>query len=413
MAAMRRLIAALLAAVSACLLAGCSGPAQPALVVGAIYPTSGSQAQGGGEELAGVRAALRVAREKGALGGRDIQLRVVSVETPDGAVDAVDRLIDQVGARVIIGTYGSTLSAAASARADQRHTVYWETGAVADDVTRDRTWVFRTVATGSNLGRIAVDFTNSVLARGVEKPTAVIVGVNDVYGRSVADAEAQAAAGSGLSVIDRIDYDPSAFDAEAIAARIAADQPRFLLDVSYIDDGIAIWAAVKRSGVRLLGAVGTSSAFCMAQFGARLGERAVGVYAADKPDEEINPAALSASGRALLADAERAYRLEHGGPMTIPGVAGFVGGWTLFSQVLARLAGDTSASAIRRQALRVDVPVGDAINGGGVRFAPPGAPDAGQNRLAAAVVGQWQAVGQMRVVYPGGYAVAQPQLGLG
>jgi hypothetical protein len=28
------------------------------------------------------------------------------------------------------------------------------------------------------------------------------------------------------------------------------------------------------------------------------------------------------------------------------------------------------------------------------------------------VVGQWQAVGQMRVVYPGGYAEAQPIIGL-
>ncbi len=408
---MRQLIAAFLLAAVAALVAGCSGPAKAPLVVGAIYPTSGSQAEGGSEELGGLKAALRAARESGVLAGRDVQLKVIDVETPDGAVAAVDRLIDQSGAQVIVGTYGSTLSAAAAARADQRHVVYWETGAVADEVTRGKSWVFRTVATGSNLGRTAVNFTSQVLARGMTSPTAVIVALNDAYGRSVADSEAQLAAASGINVIDRIDYDPGAYSATAIAARIAADHPQFLFDVSYIDDGIAIWDAVKRTGLPVT-TVGTSSAFCMAAFGDRLGARAVGVYAADKPDQTINPAALSAGGRQLLATAEKAYAAEHGGPMTIPAIAGFVGGWALFHEVLARLSNDTSPGAIRAQALKVDVPVGDAINGGGVRFAPPGSADAGQNQLAAAVVGQWQAVGQMRVVYPGGYAVAQPIIGL-
>ncbi len=48
------------------------------------------------------------------------------------------------------------------------------------------------------------------------------------------------------------------------------------------------------------------------------------------------------------------------------------------------------------------------ISGGGVRFAPPGSPDAGQNLLAAALVGQWQAVDTMRVVYPAPFAQAAP-----
>ena len=50
------------------------------------------------------------------------------------------------------------------------------------------------------------------------------------------------------------------------------------------------------------------------------------------------------------------------------------------------------------------MPVGDSINGGGVRFAGAGALDEGQNTRAAAVVGQWQAVGLMKVVYPPAYA---------
>jgi len=39
-----------------------------------------------------------------------------------------------------------------------------------------------------------------------------------------------------------------------------------------------------------------------------------------------------------------------------------------------------------------------------VKFAGPGALDEGQNTRSAAVVGQWQAVGVMKVVYPPTYA---------
>ena len=90
--------------------------------------------------------------------------------------------------------------------------------------------------------------------------------------------------------------------------------------------------------------------------------------------------------------------------MDIPAVAGFVGGWTLVHDVLPNVGGAVSAESIRSVALGVDVPVGDSINGGGVKFAGPGALDEGQNTRAAAVVGQWRAVGVMKVVYPAAYA---------
>jgi branched-chain amino acid transport system substrate-binding protein len=80
-----------------------------------------------------------------------------------------------------------------------------------------------------------------------------------------------------------------------------------------------------------------------------------------------------------------------------------VGGWTLFHYVLPAIDGPVTSESIRAAALEVDVPVGDSINGGGVKFAGQGALDEGQNTRAAAVVGQWQAVGVMKVVYPPPY----------
>jgi hypothetical protein len=58
--------------------------------------------------------------------------------------------------------------------------------------------------------------------------------------------------------------------------------------------------------------------------------------------------------------------------------------------------------------LRVDVPTGDSINGGGVRFGAEGSLDQGQNTRSAGVISQWQAVGVMKVLYPPPYATGSP-----
>jgi branched-chain amino acid transport system substrate-binding protein len=378
------------------------------IVLGAIYPLSGPQGQGGRQELAGVEAALQVAESNGA---PKVSLQVIDATTPQAASAAVDTLVRTYHVPAILGTYGSTLSAAASARAEELKTVYWETGAVADPITAQRQYVFRTVATGSSLGRMAVDFTHDVLVpqAHLTSPRAVIIRVNDIYGRSVGGGEQQLAQSRGINVVDVIEYSPNAYDAGAVAARLAADRPDFLWDVSYLDDGVAIWQAILRNRVPLRGAIGTSSAFCMPAFSQRLGAESIGVFAADKPDANISPAALSPAGHALVAEARSTYARDNAGAsMEIPAVAGFVGGWTLFHDVLMKLSGPVSADSIRAAALAVDVPVGDSINGGGVKFAGPGALDQGQNTRAAAVVGQWQAVGLMRVLYPAAYATGRP-----
>jgi branched-chain amino acid transport system substrate-binding protein len=384
------------------------------LVLGAIYPLSGPQAEGGKEELAGVKAALQLAHATGAL-KVPVRLQVVDATTPQAAAAAVDELVRDYHVPAILGTYGSTLSAAASARAEALKTVYWETGAVADPITAQRQYVFRTVATGSSLGRMAVNFTHDVLGPRMKPamPRVVIVRVNDIYGRSVGGGEETLARQLGMNVVDVIEYDSHVYDPQVIAGRVAFDRADVLWDVSYLDDGVAVWQALLQQGVKLKAAIGTSSAFCMLAFSQRLGAGSVGVYAADKPDENISQAALSSSGRALLAQARSTYSAANGGAsMTIPAVAGFVGGWTFFDNVLNQLTASASSESIRTAAMSVDVPVGDSINGGGVKFGAAGALDEGQNTRSAAVVGQWQAVGDMKIVYPPAYATGIP-MGMG
>src|SRR5690348_6623776 len=219
---MRRafLIALVVLFVAACGDSSLSGQSSSTITLGAIYPLSGPQAPGGKEELGGVQAALQLAQAQGVV-SKPVQLRIIDAVTPDAATAAVNRLVQEDHVPAILGTYGSTLSAAASARAEQLKTIYWETGAVADPITDQRHYVFRTVATGSSLGRMAVTFTHSVLIPryALVRPTAVVVRVNDIYGRSVGGGEEDLARSMGIYVVDVIEYNPVAYDPQVIASR--------------------------------------------------------------------------------------------------------------------------------------------------------------------------------------------------
>src|SRR2546428_13022565 len=193
---------------------------------------------------------------------------------------------------------------------------------------------------------MAVTFSHDVLLPGshLAAPRAVIIRVDDIYGRSVGGGEQELAKSMGINVVDVIEYSPNVYDANVIAARLAQDRPDFLWDVSYLDDGVAIWNAILNSHVTLKAAIGTSSAFCMPEFSRRLGAGSVGGYAADKPDADISQAALSQLGRDLLARAQAAYS---GGTMDIPAVAGFVGGWAVVPAGPAHAGASVSAGASR------------------------------------------------------------------
>src|SRR2546422_8896030 len=201
---MRRLALAFLALLITAACAQALASSSHQVVLGAIYPLSGPQAPGGKSELAGVQAALRLSRA-------DVRLQVIDATTPQAAAAAVDTSVKRYHVPAILGTYGSTLSAAASARAEELKTVYWETGAVADPITAQRHYVFRTVATGGSLGRMAVTFSHDVLLPGshLAAPRAVIIRVDDIYGRSVGGGEQALANSMGINVGDVIEYSPN------------------------------------------------------------------------------------------------------------------------------------------------------------------------------------------------------------
>jgi branched-chain amino acid transport system substrate-binding protein len=403
---MRRLAATLLLAFAA-LVAACGGRGRD-LVVGAVYPTAGGQGPGGIEEERGVLLAAELANAAGGVAGRRIRVVAEPADAAEGAPEAVRRLV-HARATVVLGSYGSTISRAAAAEAARRGVVFWETGAVGMLDVGDAAGrlVFRFPPTGSSLGRNAVVFVRDRLLPALGEHGRLrfaVAYVDDVYGRAVGSGALEEIRSSGLSLAGVFPYGIAGFDADGLAARIGAARPDVLVVAAYLEDAVAMRRALVARRVRLVAGIGTSSSYCMLEFGQALGPDAVGLFASDKPSGDvIDPARLSPEAARTLERARDAYRRRYGEPMSAAALSGFAAAWALFHHVLPR-ASSLRPEAVAAAARAVRLPEGSLPNGSGLAFAPPGSPDAGANLAATSVIWEWVAPGVRAVVWPPAFA---------
>jgi len=377
-----------------------------------LYPQSGSLAHYGSEELRGVKAAVDLFNARGGLHGRDIALDVADAATVDaGWRDAY--LLARRGRPVMLGTYSSTISLAASEAAHRNGVVYWETGAVADLVTsRGYAEVFRMGPSGATLARQAAGFATEVLGPrfGIQtkKLKVAVVYENDPYGSSVGDGIRREAAGRGFRLVGSFPYDPAKERFAGIIRSLARLRPDVVVAASYLHDGALFREALVRANLPTVKAmIGKCAAFYTPEMAKLLGDKIDGVFVADKP-MDVAPTALTDGGRALEKEFVATYRrLFHDQPEAAA-YMGFSGAWALFTGALSH-ARSLSARDIESAARAIDMPWGSLPNGAGVLFAGPGSTMAGQNERAFGVVWQWQN-GKPVLVWPSSAARGEPVL---
>ncbi|HZC99912.1 MAG TPA: ABC transporter substrate-binding protein [Actinomycetes bacterium] len=401
----------------AVLAASCSRPtggqgARPEpLRVGALYPLSGTQGPGGVEEYRGVQIAASLANAERGAAGRPVELTPIDVPAADAAPGAVATLAGR-GIGVVLGSYGSTISAPAARAAAERGLVFWETGAVGKlmGLEGGGERVFRVAPSGGLLGKAAMDFVSTqLLPRLGHQPARLryaVVAVDDQFGAAVARGALGELHARGYRVAGSLRYDPRSYDRVKLVRQLAATRPDVLFVVAYLDDGVALRREIVRQGLRLVANIGTSSSYCMPAFGAALGRDAVGLFASDKPDAYgINRKGLNPQARATLEAAEAAYERAWHQQMSAAALAGFAGAWALFHWVLPR-AGSTDPDAVARAARSVRIPVGGLPNGSGLEFGAPGGDDPSANLRAATVIWEWVGVNDRQVTWPPRFATA-------
>ena len=387
---------------AACATAPTGTAAATTVKVGAVFPLTGPQAPLAKQEYAGVQIARDFVNADGGIDGVPISLLAKDLTTKSDAAARVDELKAQ-GVQSILGSYSSGLSMPVSAAAQARGLLYWEAGAVADQLTgRGYPLVFRVGATGSKLGAMSSHFAAQVLAPELNRSAwslrMVIVHNLDGYPTAVATAAAQQAVREGIQVVANVPYDAHLPDWPSVLAQVRAAQPDVLVLASYIADGVDFRRAMLNSGLHVGAFIGSTMAQCVPDFGAMLGADAIGVFASDRPPHGFNPGALTDTGRAIYARFAVAYRREFGTDPTEESLSGFSAGWALFHYVMAR-AHDLSATGMAAAARSLDLPDGTLANGAGLKLATT-TDLMGQNARAASVIWQWQGVRHSVTVYP-------------
>ena len=409
---MRRAFALLLATAIA---AGgaCTSRAEP-IRIGAVYPVSGTQGPGGIDEFRGVQVAVELVNADGGIDGREVELVPVDVPAGEAAPAAIERL-DREGVRFVLGSYGSTISAPAAEAAAARGLLFWETGAVGEMSGEGAgRSVFRVAPSGAVLGRNAIAFVADEYGpeMGIDASELryAVTLVDDVYGRAVAQGALDELDSRNYTLASQIAYDPREVDMTALVRELAASDPDVLFVSAYLDDAVAMRREMVAQGLDVLVGIGTSSSYCMPEFGIELGAEAVGLFASDKPDSgSVNAEGLRPEGRVLLERAEAAYAGRFGGSMSAAALAGFSGAWALLHHVMPAAAALTP-DAVADSANAIALPDGSLPNGSGLRFGEPGSSTAGANVLASSVVWQWQAPGENAVVWPARYATSPIRL---
>lgn len=398
---MRRIVTA----VAALALAGTAHSASPddPVLVGAVYPTGGSQGMGGVDEYRGALLAAELINAEGGIGGRPVRLVPRAADSAEAAAGAVEAVVE-AGAPVVLGSYGSTISLPAAEAASRLDVVFWETGAVGElgpeVAAGDR--FFRVVPSGEHLGEAAVAFTEEQLLPRLDATTARygVAYVDDVYGRAIGRGAMAEIEGRKLPLAGEFPYELDSVGFDRLARRIERSRTDVLVVAAYLEDGIALRRAMVRAGVPLLASIGTSSSYCMHAFGVALGEDAVGLYASDKPDgETLDPSALGDDAAAAFRWARDEHRRRWEGEMTAPALSGFASAWALFRHVLPK-ADTLTPADVAATARSVRLPLGSLPNGSGLNLAPPGHPQAGSNLSAVSVVWEWVRPETRAIVWP-------------
>ncbi len=409
---MRRV--AIVLSILAVLGGSCSSGSPRPVLVGAVYPTSGSQGPGGIEEFHGVELATDMVNRAGGIDGRPVQLRAIDVPSADVAPEAIARL-HRDGVGIVLGSYGSTISLPAAQTAARLGMLFWETGAVGYMSAIGRgSLVFRVAPSGLILGASAIDFVVQRLAPMLHRSTSslrfAVAYADDVYGSEVARGAMQRLNHLHLRLVSNLSYDPRHLSAAGLVHRVARARPDVVFVSAYLDDGVAIRREIVRQHLPLVANIGTSSSYCMPAFGARLGRDAVGVFASDKPAAEyINLRGLTPQARNLTSRAADEYEDQFGEEMSAPALAGFSAAWALLHHVMPKAA-QLSPDAVAAAARTIRLPMGSLPNGSGLAFGPPGTAQAGWNVRAASVIWQWVSVGYEAVVWPPRLATTQVRL---
>ena len=367
--------------------------AQEPIRIGAINPYSGPLALYGDELARGYQLAVEERNAKGGVLGRKVELVRGDAANPQQGITAVDQLVTRDKVDLFIGTYISAVSNAASDAAQRYNKLYWDTNAVAADLTeRGLPNFVRVGPNAANFADMSVRAVTEMIAPTLGKQprdlTIWLEHEDSIYGKSIGDIQKKLLEAKGVKVLGQGAHNFRAADLTDVVLRIKRANPDVWLMTGYVPDTNLLLKTAREQGFKppVILTVGTGDTNeTLEALGPEFLE-GVMVVSYPRPDisEKFGPGAS-----AYLASYRKAYNRE---PVAPQGLTAYTGMKILLEAIDA--AGSTDVEKIRTAAAKMDKPQNTYPSGFGVKF-----DDKFQNGRAIFTVIQWQG-GKQATVFP-------------
>ena len=388
----RNVLKALLLA-AASVLATAPAIAQEALRIGVINPYSGALALYGDELTRGYQLAVDERNAKGGVLGRKIELVRGDASNPQQGIAAVDQLVSREKVEVFIGTYTSGVSNAASDAALRNQKIYWDTTALAADLTERKLPNFiRSGPYSGNFAEMGVRLLVESLTASLNKPakdiSVWIEHEESIYGKSISETVHKLLDAKGVKVAGVGAHNPRATDLTDSVLRARRANPDVYMQIGYVPDTNLLLKTAREQGFKppVILLTGTGDTFeTLEALGAEFLE---GVFVVSYPRPDISEA-FGPGAAAYLAAYRKAYSRE---PIAPQSLTAFAGMRMLLETIEA--AGSTEIGKVRAAAAKLDKPLNSYPSGNGVKF-----DDKFQNTRAFPTVIQWQS-GKQVTVFP-------------
>jgi branched-chain amino acid transport system substrate-binding protein len=363
------------------------------LKLGAMNPLSGALALYGDELNRGYELAADKVNAAGGVLGRKVVIVRGNASSPQEGIAAVEQLANRDKVDAFIGSYISAVASAASEAALANSKLYWDTNALAAELTaRGLPNFIRSGPWSGTFASQSADATMKLIAKTLGKePKDLKVWIeheDSVYGSSIAKDQERLLKEAGVQVVGVGAHNLRAIDLSPSILRAKNTNPDLWIQTGYIPDTNLLLRTARDQGFKpqAMLLVGTGDTFETLE---ALGKEYLeGIMVVSYPRPDIN-AKYGPGAAEFLA----AYRAKYNrDPIAPQAMAAFVGASILMETIQA--AGSADMEKVKAAAAKMDKPLGTYATGFGVKF-----DQNFQNTRAFPVVAQWQD-GKMVTVYP-------------
>jgi len=277
MSVAKRVFSVFLALALAMSLGGAAAMADT-IKVGIVLPLTGEQAKFGEIEKRSFLMAAEEINAKGGVKGNKLELLFEDdTGKPDVGRSATEKLISQEKVPIITGGYSSSVTAAATAVAQQFKVPFLVTTGSADKITESGyDYVFRINPPASEYPAAVVTFLQEV----VKPKTAIILFENTLFGQSSSKEFEEDCQKLGIKVLLKEGYNKGAIDFKPMLTKAKAMNPELVYMVSYVMDAALLMRQAKELDFNSRLFVGGGAGFTLPEFHKNAGDAAELVYSA-------------------------------------------------------------------------------------------------------------------------------------